>query len=62
MNTAKWNRIFCITILFTAVMAITGCMVGPKYRRPSVDVPGGYRGTAPEVVSSDQTQHLPVAA
>lgn len=25
----------------------TGCTVGPNYKRPSVDVPGGFRGAAP---------------
>jgi len=25
----------------------TGCTVGPNYKRPAVDVPGGYRGAAP---------------
>jgi len=25
----------------------TGCTVGPNYKRPSVDVPGGYRGAPP---------------
>ena len=24
----------------------TACAVGPNYRRPKVDVPGGYRGVA----------------
>src|SRR5208337_2823088 len=34
------------TILMLISLA-TGCMVGPNYKRPSVDVPGGYRGAAP---------------
>jgi multidrug efflux system outer membrane protein len=25
----------------------TGCTVGPNYKRPALDVPGGYRGAAP---------------
>ncbi len=25
----------------------TGCTVGPNYKRPTVDVPGGFRGAAP---------------
>ncbi len=36
--------------LATIVMLIslgTGCTVGPNYKRPSVDVPGGFRGAAP---------------
>src|SRR5271157_1062149 len=35
----------------TAILALmligTGCTVGPNYKRPTVDVPGGYRGAAP---------------
>src|SRR5208337_3171705 len=34
------------TILMLISLA-TGCTVGPNYKRPSVDVPGGYRGAAP---------------
>ena len=36
--------------LATIVMLIslaTGCTVGPNYKRPTVDVPGGFRGAAP---------------
>jgi multidrug efflux system outer membrane protein len=29
------------------MLVATGCTVGPNYKRPAVDVPGGYRGTAP---------------
>ena len=35
----------------------TGCTVGPNYKRPAVDVPGGYRGAAPSTdVSPSATQ------
>ena len=37
---------------FIALMSIvilgSGCMVGPNYKKPTVDVPGTYRGLAPE--------------
>ena len=36
--------------LATILMLIslgTGCTVGPNYKRPTVDVPGGFRGAAP---------------
>jgi outer membrane protein, multidrug efflux system len=29
-------------------LALTGCMVGPKYKRPPVTVPDTYRGIAPD--------------
>ena len=30
-----------------ATLFTVGCTVGPNYKRPTVDVPGGYRGAAP---------------
>lgn len=35
-----------ICALLIGVAAFTGCTVGPNYRRPAVDVPGTYRGSA----------------
>ena len=32
-------------------LVLTGCMVGPKYKRPPVTVPDTYRGVAPEAGS-----------
>jgi len=31
-----------------AFLLLTGCTVGPKYKRPPVTVPDGYRGLAPD--------------
>ena len=31
-----------------ALLLLTGCTVGPKYKRPPVTVPDSYRGLAPE--------------
>ena len=31
---------------------LIGCAVGPNYKRPSVDVPGAYRGAAPDASAS----------
>ena len=39
------------TILMLISLA-TGCTVGPNYKRPSVDVPGGFRGAAPSADSA----------
>jgi outer membrane protein, multidrug efflux system len=38
-----------VSILSAAVilLALSGCKVGPNYKRPVVDVPGQYRGLAP---------------
>jgi len=35
-------------LIATALLLLTGCTVGPNYKRPTVDVPGGYRGLAPD--------------
>ena len=37
------HRLVALTLLL-----LTGCTVGPNYKRPTVDVPGGYRGLAPD--------------
>ena len=39
------------------LLGLTGCTVGPNYSRPSVDVPGAYRGVAPD--ASDQSDAKP---
>ena len=44
-----------LTALLTLTLLTVGCTVGPNYKRPSVDVPGGYRGAAP-------SQEAPAAA
>lgn len=37
---------------FGVALSLCACKVGPKYERPTLDVPGGYRGTAPETQQS----------
>jgi len=32
-------------------LALTGCTVGPDYRRPPLNIPGAYRGATPAVIS-----------
>jgi outer membrane protein, multidrug efflux system len=38
------TRAFIAPVL---LLALSGCKVGPNYKRPAVDVPGQYRGLAP---------------
>ena len=38
---------YCV-VLLSAVLLTAGCTVGPKYKRPTVTVPGSYRGVVPE--------------
>src|SRR6266478_3243700 len=42
-----------LTMLLSA-----GCAVGPNYKRPSVDVPGMYRGTTPQDAAEPTTESL----
>jgi multidrug efflux system outer membrane protein len=35
------KRTAAVTLLF---FAITGCTMGPRYKRPTVDVPAAHRG------------------
>jgi HAE1 family hydrophobic/amphiphilic exporter-1 len=38
-----------VPIAAVLALALSGCEVGPNYKRPAVDVPGQYRGLAPDV-------------
>ena len=35
-------------LIASVLLGLTGCMVGPKYKRPPVTVPDTYRGLAPD--------------
>src|SRR5580704_3145842 len=53
--------------LVFALAALTGCAVGPNYKRPSVDVPGTYRGSTADApadagANSQQKQPQPARA
>jgi multidrug efflux system outer membrane protein len=39
---------FLVCALFVSMAVFTGCTVGPNYKRPTVDVPGTYRGSISE--------------
>jgi len=46
MNTL---RTLLISSCFLSLLSLVGCKPGPKYTRPVVDAPGGFRGQAPEL-------------
>jgi len=48
----KRNHTLLLAVLLLGLLSLAGCTVGPNYSRPSVDVPGAYRGAAPD--ASDQ--------
>ena len=53
------RRAALLSILATA-LAITGCVVGPKYNRPDVNPPGVYRGTlAPDIQTATNSTTIP---
>jgi multidrug efflux system outer membrane protein len=43
------------------LLGLAGCTVGPNYKRPSVDVPGEYRGVAPDASDQSYAQPQPAA-
>jgi multidrug efflux system outer membrane protein len=47
-----------LTAVALVVVLIVGCTVGPNYKRPSVNVPGIYRGVTPEEAAQPAAQSL----
>ena len=45
-------------VLLTLIFFMSGCTVGPNYKRPKVDVPGAYRGVPPEETAPTQQNRL----
>jgi uncharacterized lipoprotein len=41
------KRTYFLFALVLTIAALTGCAVGPHYKRPTVDVPGTYRESTP---------------
>ena len=48
----------CVVLLSAAALLNVGCTVGPRYKRPTVAVPGSYRGAAPEQAAPPPTTSL----
>ena len=46
---------FCKRWLIGVPLLLTGCTVGPGYKRPAVTVPDAYRGLAPEAGPQNTT-------
>ena len=40
------------------VLLLSGCAVGPNYKRPSVDVPSAYRGVSPQQATQSAKESL----
>ena len=48
-NRLRWKgtKVKRLATIAMLMLVATGCTVGPNYKRPTVDVPGGFRGAAP---------------
>ena len=46
---------FLAVFVLVGIAGLTACAVGPNYKRPAVNVPGTYRGPAPEEAASAPT-------
>ena len=44
--------------LCLVMLLLSGCAVGPNYKRPSVNVPGTYRGVTPEEAAQPAAESL----
>jgi len=49
--TRRFSILILLPVLVLALM--TGCTVGPNYKRPKTDIPEGYRGAAPDLAKPD---------
>jgi outer membrane protein, multidrug efflux system len=47
-----------VVLLAAAALLNVGCTVGPRYKRPTVAVPGSFRGVAPEQAAQPQIASL----
>jgi multidrug efflux system outer membrane protein len=52
MSQSPIRPYFSVLGLLLAVIGMIGCAVGPNYKRPTVDVPGMYRGASAELSAS----------
>ena len=46
---ARRTRAVRLTAVCTLAFAVSGCAIGPNYRRPTIDVPPAYRGSEADV-------------
>ncbi len=48
-----------LSILLLSFAVLSGCTVGPNYKRPAVDVPGVYRGASTEAPTTSEQNTTP---
>src|SRR5579863_2092040 len=47
-NTRSRSRLWRLALILSGVLIFTGCVVGPKYDRPSVETPSAWKEPPPE--------------
>jgi multidrug efflux system outer membrane protein len=48
-------------VVVALLLAVCGCKLGPNYQRPPLDIPGDYRGVAPETTPAQTAAPSPQA-
>ncbi len=48
-------------VVLALLLALGACKLGPNYQRPPLDIPGDYRGVAPEPAPSQTSSPSPLA-
>ena len=63
MNITLRNAHLVFLAVLLGVAGLTGCAVGPNYKRPTVNVPATYRGATPDggtaVANASSTDNQP---
>jgi multidrug efflux system outer membrane protein len=57
----KRTQISLYVGLLLTIAVLAGCTVGPNYKRPATDVPGAYRGVAPDASDKGYAPESPKA-
>ena len=61
-NSARVSALLFSAFAVLLIFSLCACKVGPNYERPKLDVPGDYRGVAPEAQQPPPTEPLPANA
>ena len=49
------NRLTALSAGLAVAVSLTGCKVGPNYKRPVINTPASYRGLAPDLAAAKAT-------
>ena len=55
------NRFRSVLLVFAGISFLSGCAVGPNYKRPSVNVPTTYRAPVADQTSANSPAQLPAS-